>query len=132
MEEALSGSPLPDDVARLILEHIDSVPHLETLVLLWENEGHAWAEDDVAARIYQPQELTRAILKDLLRKRLIVESEGRFAPSREPSMRDIIRQIVAAYHRSVYRVATLIHYRASQPVREFARAFDIRSRDREK
>jgi hypothetical protein len=130
MEGELSGSPLPDDVARLILEHIDSVPHLETLVLLWENEALPWNEGDVAARIYQPPELTRTILKDLQRKRLVTEVEGHYAPSREPERRDVIRQIVAAYHRSVYRVATLIHYRASQPVREFARAFDLRGKDK--
>lgn len=125
---AQNSEQLPDDLARLVLEHIDSVPHMEALVLVWENQSRGWTESEIAERIYQPPEPTRNILRDLQRRELIVASEGRFGPSEQPATREVIAKITQLYRNNVYRVATLIHARAPRAVREFARAFDIRGK----
>lgn len=127
---AKETEPLPEELARLVLEHIDSVPHMEALVLVWEDQARGWSEAEIAERIYQPLEQTRTILRDLQRRELVVTTpEGRYSPSGQPQTRELIAKITALYRSNVYRVATLIHSRAPRAVREFARAFDIRGKN---
>lgn len=127
---AKKSDPLPEELCRLVLEHIDSVPHMEALVLIWEDQSHGWTETDIAERTYQPLEPARAVLRDLQRRQLVVATpEGRYSPSEDPATREIIAKITSLYRNNVYRVATLIHSRAPRAVREFARAFDIRGKN---
>ena len=40
------------DPYRFIHEHIDSVPHLEALILLWNSRPVGWTCDELASRLY--------------------------------------------------------------------------------
>lgn len=120
---------LPDDLARLILDHIESVPHIEALMLIWENAPRTWSEVEISERIYRSLESTRKILRDLQREGLVMgTSEARHGLTEDPARRDIATRIVEVYRGNVYRVATLIHARAPQGMREFAKAFDLRGK----
>ena len=46
------------DVYEYILEKIDSVPHLEAVILLWNSRPVGWTADELASRLYVPSEKT--------------------------------------------------------------------------
>lgn len=120
---------IPQQVLQFIAEQIDTVPQLECLLLLHQDDSRSWLADDVAARIYISRETARVILQTLERRRLIA-AEGdpplyRFSPS-EAASRELVAEVAGTYQRHLVPIATFIHSRASASVREFARAFDLK------
>jgi hypothetical protein len=114
-----------EKVLRFIGDNIESVPHLEALVLLWENRPHAFQVDDLAARIYVSPDLAADILKDLQRRQLITgDSSGYRYDGKWDETGGLMAQIVDTYRRNLIRVATLLHNKTSRGIREFARAFE--------
>jgi hypothetical protein len=124
---------IPEDVLRFISRRIDSVPHLEALLLLWESPNVSWAETQIARRIYVSPEQARRILADLGRHRLVVadpqrEGQHRFDPAWDSE--GVMERVSSSYRRHLVHVANLIHTKAaSEAVRDFARAFQFRSED---
>lgn len=119
---------LPDEVLRFIAGHIDTVPHLEALLLLWESSGRCWRAEELAARIYVGPEAGVRILKDLEQRKLA-------KPGTDPACYvfdgawdsgQLMQKVAATYRRHLVQVATLIHAKGSPAVREFARAFDFK------
>jgi hypothetical protein len=121
---------LPDDVARFLTEKIDTVPHLETLLLLSENPMQSWTAEEIAARIYTSQDATVAILKGLQQHRFVATDRATPPKYRYDSAWDsageLMPRVAATYRRRLVQVATFIHSKASSSVREFARAFDFK------
>jgi len=124
-------NPQPaEDVYEFILENIDSVPHLEAIVLLWNSRPVAWSPEELASRLYVDPEKVRALLRDLIRLQLVAESPGSaskfsyFPGSQERD--DLMQHLDAAYRRDLVRISTMIHSKASSAVREFARAFRLK------
>jgi hypothetical protein len=109
-----------------ILENIDSVPHLEALMLLWNSRPAEWAEEDLAARLYIPVDRVQGLLRDLMRLHLIREAQTKPATysylSRSVEQDEMMSRVDAAYRQDLVRISTMIHSRSSS-VREFARAF---------
>lgn len=120
---------IPQHVLQFLTDHIDTVPQLETLVLLWETTPRPWTVDEVARRVYVSAEEAARIVQHLERKKLIVpagsDGEGRVfaAEGRDAS---VVAQLAQVYRRHVVRVAQLIHAKASPGVLAFARAFQIK------
>ncbi|HEV2465223.1 MAG TPA: hypothetical protein VGT04_15555 [Acidobacteriaceae bacterium] len=115
------------DPYEFILENIDSVPHLEALVLLWNSRPAGWTQDELASRLYVPQQKVADILYDLLRVGLIVKSDEttvryRYLAASEGQDR-LMTQVDAVYRRDLVRISTMIHSKASPAIRDFARAF---------
>jgi hypothetical protein len=125
--------PLFPEVLRFLADRIDSVPHLEALLLLWENPERHWSEDEIAQRVYVGNDTARRLLEDLTRRRLIREHPGssgnRYAydPAWDPSG-ELMAAIADAYRRHLVTVANLIHAKASPSVQEFARAFKLKDK----
>jgi len=124
-------NPQPEmNVYEFILENIDSVPHLEALVLLWNSRPVGWTPEELASRLYIPAEKVLNLLADLVRLQLIAKSTGSPAKfSYHPSSKDqdeMMRLVDSAYRRDLVRISTMIHSKASPSVREFARAFRIK------
>ena len=124
----MTNTPDPGiDVYEFILENIDSVPHLEALILLWNSRPVAWTRDELASRLYIAKEKVSDLLRDLVRLHLIAESRtsppkySYFTGSDEQD--EMMRQVDAAYRHDLVRISTMIHSKASSAVREFARAF---------
>jgi len=117
------------EVFRFILEEIDSVPHLEALLLLWHNRAQPWAVPGVAKRLYVNPDTARQLLLDLHRRHLIATVPGstelyRFDAG-SPEKDRLIGEVDATYRRELVRISTIIHSKASTAVREFAKAFRI-------
>lgn len=76
------SAQLPADVARFIENQIDSVPHMEALLLLWQSSPEAWGAKQLASRIYVSSDTAGQILRDLARRKLarvVSENPDRFA-----------------------------------------------------
>jgi hypothetical protein len=120
---------ISQQVLQFIAEQIDTVPQLECLLLLHQDDSRDWLADDIAARIYISRDTASAILQTLERRRLVA-SEGdppryRIRPGGVVS-RELIAEVARTYQRHLVPVATFIHTKASASVREFARAFDLK------
>ena len=120
------------DVVRFIAERIDSVPHLEALLLLFDSAPKGWSAAEVAARIYISEEQGRALLQGLARQQLVaLEAEGvqryRYDGAWDESG-TTMRSVAETYRRHLVSVANLIHSKASPAVRDFARAFQFKKK----
>jgi len=115
------------EVYEFIAEKIDSVPHLEALLLLWNSRPAKWSAADLASRLYVDRDVAGRLLHDLTREGLVVPMPGAAEQYYyEPKLdeRDELVELVdATYRKQVVRISTMIHSKASSAVRDFARAF---------
>lgn len=121
------GDP-EDEALRFIFDNIETVPHLEALLLIWQNNTRTWTAEELAARIYVGAVDAKNILEDLRRRGLVVPEEGdayRYASEWDPQ-NALMRRVADTYARNLVGVARMIHSKGSASVREFARAFQIK------
>ena len=122
--------PNPHDVDQFILDEIDSVPHLEALLLLWRSHPRACSVDEMAKDLFIPAVRAMGVMHDLVQRGLIVEEENsyfRFDAELE-QRNNLIEAVDETYRRELVRISKMIHSNATSPMREFARAFDFRKR----
>lgn len=126
----MAPADIPDDVWRFLTEKIDSVPHLEALLLLWEAAPQGFTVTAMAAQLYVPVERARDILRDLVQYKLVdVEhnSETHYRYRSEwDSDGQLMPAVVNAYRKHLISITSFIHSKASRAVREFARAFELK------
>lgn len=122
----LEPHALRQQVDRFILDEIDSVPHLEALLLLWNTRPRRWSIDELARFLYIPPEQTRQIIRDLqLRDLVLCDSDACSYNSGEE--RDaLIAEVDRTWRRELVRLSNMIHSKASPAVRDFARAFRLK------
>ena len=119
-------SPDRSEAVRFILDRIDSVPHLEAVLLLWRQPSEPWTVERVAKRLWIEGKDARSILQDLVRENLIRPLAGEQGQELYEADRrnDRIFQAVAdAYREEMVRISRMIHAKPSSSVRAFARAF---------
>ena len=119
-----------DEVLRFILEHLETVPHLEAMLLIWQNQSTPWTADVLAQRIYVSPAIGRGILEDLQRRGLLrrLETDGgtyMYDPGWDAE-RGMLPRVADRYRKQLVEVTKLIHTKGSSSVREFARAFQIK------
>jgi len=118
-----------DEVDEFLRDRIDTVPHLEALLLLWNSRPKSWSVEELTKSLYLAPESVKEILDDLVRQRLIEASIGIFdCYHYEPAsnLDPIVALVDSAYRRELIRITRLIHSKPSAAVREFARAFRIK------
>lgn len=122
------------EVHQFVLDQIESVPHLEALLLLWNSRPQPWTVQNLASRLYVSNDIVRMLLDDLTRRKLVVLEAGPPAAYRYAAASMEQDQVIAAldelYRREVVRISTMIHSKPSSSVRAFARAFRF-TRERE-
>ena len=124
----MDRAEIPQEVLRFIERRMDSVPHLETLLLLWENPSKPWKPADIASRVYIDAARARHVLEDLARHGLLAPAtpEGYVFNAGWDESR-LMEKVAAAYRRHLVPIAGLIHAKgASQAVQDFARAFQFK------
>lgn len=124
---------ISSDVLDFLNRRIDSVPHLEALLLLWEKPTVAWTEEEISRRVYVSHDKARAILQDLLRHGFIVaaaEVAGGYRYEQGWDEAQIMSSVAASYRKHLIHVSNLIHSKAaSEAVQEFARAFNFTKKE---
>lgn len=113
-------------VDQFILEEIDSVPHLEALLLFWRQRQHRWPIEEMAHSLYISVEATQAILQDLKQRGMVTWDDECY--SYDPTFRhgNLMEEVDRTYRRELVRISRMIHSKASPAVREFARAFKFK------
>jgi DNA-binding IclR family transcriptional regulator len=118
------------DVYEFILENIDSVPHLEALILLWNSRPVWWTSEELVSRLYVPLDEVNRLLRDLVRMEFVSQSslpEAKYSYQPKSTEQDeLLSSLDHAYRKDLVRISTMIHSKASSSVREFARAFRLR------
>jgi hypothetical protein len=115
------------EVDRFLLERVETVPHLEALLLLWNSRPKAWSAGAIADALYVSSDSARSILNDLARQNLIAAAGSAEYLYESESGRDrLVALVDLAYRRELIRITRLIHSKPSAAVREFARAFRLR------
>jgi len=114
-------------IDQFIVEQIDSVPHLEALLLLWNTRPKVWSAEQMAKSLYVRSEQAAKILEGLLQRNLILNDSNlaeRYTYGEGSDERNSLMQAVdSTYRKELVRISSLIHSKASASVREFARAF---------
>jgi DNA-binding MarR family transcriptional regulator len=115
------------NVEQFIVDEIDSVPHLEALLLLWRNAPHACSAQQISEQLYIPHGEGAAIADDLHRRGLIEREGGKFFYDTRSEERNRLLEAVDEMHRrELIRISGIIHSKASPGVRAFANAFRFR------
>lgn len=129
----MTSGAIPPAVEQFLLDSIDTVPHLEALLLIFQSPGTVWAVEDLAARIYVSDKQAAAIADDLTRRALIARVEQSPAKyqfvAQSPDKTQLLDQVAQAYRTQLVQVTRFIHSNASGSVRDFARAFRLKDRD---
>ncbi|HJR76377.1 MAG TPA: hypothetical protein VJ805_05360 [Nitrospiraceae bacterium] len=124
---------IPEDVRRFLLKRIDSIAHLEALLLLRENADTDWSVAGVAARLYlEPQEVV-SLLSRLCDDGYAITTEGavrqyRYRPS-SAELSAIADRVAQEYAQHLVPITKLIHEKPRLRVQEFADAFKLRKKD---
>jgi predicted ArsR family transcriptional regulator len=120
-------NPIDNEVYSFVVEQIDSVPHLEALLLLWNSRPQPWTIENLAQRLYISKDIVRGLLEDLIRQRMIVLVPGSspgYRYSSESTEKDqLMANVDNTYKREVVRISTMIHSKPSASLRDFAKAF---------
>ena len=122
---------IPDEVLEFISRRIDSVPHLEALLLFLENPDTQWSAAQIAARVYVSRDSARQILLDLERHGFIrAESADGFRYQPDWDEAQLLPRVAEVYSKHLVKVAELIHAKsAPSAVEEFARAFKFTKKE---
>ncbi|MGH9497911.1 MAG: hypothetical protein ACRD3L_02100 [Terriglobales bacterium] len=115
-----------NQIDQFVLDEIDSVPHLEALLLLWAARPREWSPKTMAKALYVDADFAGRILKDLSHRNLAAGPSGTIEGYTYNSTEErdgLVRALDAVYRREIVRISTLIHSKGSPAMREFAKAF---------
>jgi len=119
------------NIDQFLLDQIDTIPHLEALLLLWNSRPKKWSLEDMAQALFVATDAAKEILDDLARRDLIVSGAfGNYHYETSPQRDQLVADVDSTYRKELIRVSLLIHSKPSSAVREFARAFRLK-KDRE-
>jgi hypothetical protein len=123
---------IPNDIQQFILENIDSVAHLEGLLLLRSSPEECWSVEGIASRLYVTPEQSSNILTRLCALGFLTCEQGdfpayRYQPS-SPELKDRVDNVAQMYAKYLVPVTHLIHSKPQTRVQEFADAFKLKRR----
>jgi len=115
-------------VDRFILDRVESVPHLEALLLVWRARPQAWSAEAMARRLWVKPEVAKCILADWERDGLLIRLSGeeKYVCQPDTETERLLEAVNESYRREMIRISNIIHSNASTAIREFARAFRLK------
>lgn len=126
----MDENSVPNAVDEFVLHEIDSVPHLEALLLVWNSRPQEWSFEAMASSLYLSLDSARGIVADLERRGFITLTDERRFLYRSTDRDQLVEQVEKTYRREIVRISNMIHSKPAASLREFARAFRLkRERD---
>lgn len=121
---------IPAIVRRFLSVKIDSIPHLEALLLLRDESNSSWHAESVSKRLYIAPDAATNIMLDLAKMGLVIQA-GHNPPqwqyhARSGSLDEAVHATAAFYSRNVRVVADLVHAKSKPVPQLFADAFRLR------
>jgi hypothetical protein len=116
---------VPDpEVNAFLMSFIDTVPHLEALLLFWNSRPRPWSVDQMAKSLYIDASRAKIVLEDLHRYGLIGGAgQSDFLYDSTPEKDRVVGLIDERYRRDLIGISTMIHAKPPAAIREFAKAF---------
>lgn len=114
------------EVDHFIIHQIESVPHLEALLLLWNQRPRRWSLQEMTKALCISSDVTQGILHDLQQRGLATGDDGGYSYDPSSTHDSLIAEVDRTYRRELVRISRMIHSKASPAVREFARAFKFK------
>lgn len=126
-------SIIPRDVGLFILNRIDSIVHLEAVLLLRESPDLWWECKQVADRLYITEEDCGPVLDGLCRQSLLIcirepRPVYRYKPD-TGDLREMVDRLAYYYSRHLVLVSNLVHTKGQMRMEQFARAFKFRPKE---
>lgn len=119
----MDENPTRKAVDEFILKEIEAVPHLEALLLLWNNRPQEWALDAMARALYLSPDAAQSVLADLERRGLVNFTDDHHFSYRSTDRDPLVKLLDQIYRREIVRISNMIHSKPAASLREFARAF---------
>ncbi|MEX0806196.1 MAG: hypothetical protein WD688_23180 [Candidatus Binatia bacterium] len=121
---------IPHDVRQFVLDRIDSVAHLEALLLLRSKPDEEWSCQAVANRLYIDQRQTAELLTHLHADGFVTATAGqspvyRYQPA-SMELQQMVDRLAQIYSKHLVPITNLIHSKPKKRVQEFADAFRLR------
>ncbi len=126
----MDENPTQKAVDEFILHEIDTVPHLEALLLLWNSRPQEWSFEGMSNALYLPPDLARQVIADLERRGFVLLTDDHRFLYRSTDRDQLVEQVEKTYRREIVRISNMIHSKPAASLREFARAFRLK-RDRD-
>lgn len=126
--------PIPEDIARFMNSHVESLDQLEILRVLGEDEAREWTATALAAEIQgRPADVAGHLSALQSRGMIGAEPRGsdlvcRFGPG-DPKLDDAVRRLLQLYRERPVSMIKLVYARAADPVRALAEAFRFRKEE---
>lgn len=123
----MPAKDIPPSVKQLILARIDSVPELETILLLRDHAAQSWSAAETGQRIYVSPAVAAHILSELSDRGFLASTDSgyRYAPATN-ELRNAVDELAKAYAHHLVEVTRMIHSKPSASVRQFADAFVLK------
>jgi hypothetical protein len=122
----MTEDSLQRQIDKFILDEIDSVPHLEALLLLWNSKPRPWTPEEIARALFVSDDAARKILLDLARVSLAAPGTANAYFYASGDRDQLIEGVEKTYRREIVRISRMIHSKPSASVREFAKAFEFK------
>jgi hypothetical protein len=124
---------IPEDIARFILEKIESVAQLEALLLFRGNQEKEWSVKALAARLYISDEQTAQLLLGLSAQGFVSAtpeepSVFRYQPG-SAELHEKLERLAEFYSKHLVPITNLIHSKPKPRIQQFADAFRLRKDD---
>ena len=115
-----------ESVDVFVLDEIDSVPHLEALLLLWNSRPQEWSFEAMASALYLPLDAARDVIGNLERRGFVSLTDDHHFLYRSSDRDPLVELVEKTYRREVVRISNMIHSKPASSLREFARAFRLK------
>jgi hypothetical protein len=119
-------NPERSEVDAFVIEEIESVPHLEALLLVWNSRPRQWSIAEMAKSLYLSEDQTHPILRDLQQRHLLLMESDLYSYNADHPKGETIALLDRIYRHEIVRISTMIHAKPSASVRAFARAFKLK------
>lgn len=125
----MSGPAIQDELRRFLLTSALTVPHVEAVLLLRNDDATLWNAHRLATRLYVSEKRAAELLAELGDKGLIARIDEqpnyRYGPS-TPRLAALLDLLADTYARQLVEVTELIHTAVDPAARHFAAAFRFR------
>jgi hypothetical protein len=126
----MDRDPIPSDIERFLLKHIDSIAQLEGLLLLRSEPQTAWSIEALAKRLYIGEQQTAEIVSELCHSGFLIVKTSKprryqYQP-KTAELGNLIDRLAEVYARQLVTVTGLIHSKSKNRIQKFADAFRLR------
>lgn len=105
----MTSKNLPDELREFVMAHVDSITHLEALLLLLRGAGVALAVSVVADRLYVDEQTARDVLARLNAMGVAIHVDGAYRYGADAGLDRLIRMLARQYAENLISITSLVH-----------------------